>query len=195
ATQQTVTIRVSGDPNASPVSEATAALTLTPPTPTSLTLTPAAVPGGTTARGVVRLNTTAAASAGISVSLINSDPTTATIPASAVMNGDSAVFNVTTAIVPADRPVTITATSGGQSQAATLTVRAPSLTNVATQPTSIIPGASSATVTLTLSGAVATPTTATVTCNPALTCPSGVPINVGQNRASFTVTAQPVPTS
>jgi len=195
SSQQAVTIRVSSDPNASPVSQSTASLTLTPPTPTSVTLSPASVAGGTGVRGVVHLNTTAASSAGIAVTLTNSDPTTATIPATAAMSGDSAVFNVTTAIVPVDRPVTITATNGGQSQSATLTVRAPSLTTAAVQPTSIIPGARSATVTLTLSGPVATPTTPTITCDPALTCPTSVTINPGQNAASFTVTARPVPTA
>jgi hypothetical protein len=193
SSQQTVSIRVSSDPNASSLSQQTASLTLTPPTPTSVALSPTSVAGGTGVRGVVHLNTTAAASAALTVALINSDPTTATIPATAAISGDSAVFNVTTAIVPVDRPVTITATSGGQSQSATLTVKAPALTRAAVQPTSIIPGASSATVTLALSGAVATPTTTTITCDPALTCPANVTLNAGQSTATFAVTARPVP--
>jgi hypothetical protein len=194
-TQQTVSIRVSGDPNATAIVQQIASVTLTPPIPTSLILTPTSTSGGASVRGVVHMNTTATSAEGIPVTLVNSDPTTATAPPSVIMSGDSAVFTVGAAIVPADRPVTITASSGGQSQSATLTVRAPTLTKVDVQPASIIPGATTATATLTLSGAVGTPTSMTVVCNAALTCPPTVTVNSGQSSATFAVTAHPVPSS
>jgi hypothetical protein len=192
AAQRGVTLRVSNDPNAAQLDLNSATLTLLPPAPTSVTWVSPTVVGGTTTRAIVHVNTTATASDGLTVTLTNSDPTTATIPASAPIIGDSAVVTVSTQIPPVDRPITITATVGGASSSATITVKAPVLSAVSVQPSSVMSGASQATATLTLSGVLATPTTATIACDAALTCPASVALAAGQSSASFSVSASAV---
>ena len=195
STQQSPGLRVSNDPSAAQISSATAVVVVLPPTPTSVVFAQPSVAGGSTVRGVVHLNTSAPLSAGITVALANSDPTTATVPASATMNGDTAVFNVSAASIPADRTITVTATIGGRSQSATLTVRGAALSAVTVSPTSVIPGVNSATVTATLSGAVPVATTATVDCGAVLTCPATLSFAPNQSSVTFSVAAQPVPSS
>lgn len=192
AAERTDTIRFSNDPNAPSLGTVSAPLTLRPVTPSSVTVSPSAVVGGTTARGVVRLNANVNGATGLSVALVNSDPTTATLPPTASIVGDSAVFAVSTAVPPTDRPVTITATSGGASQSATFTVKAATLNAVSAQPTSVMSASGSAAVTVTLSGALAAPATLTVSCNTDLVCPPSATINAGQSSTSFTVTARTV---
>ena len=193
ASVQNLTIRVSTDPTANQSDHVTASLSLRPPAPTSVTVTPASLVGGRTIRGVVRLNTSVPAAAGLSIGLTSSDPTTIAVPSSVAISGDSAVFTVTTAVVPADRQVTITATSGGESRSATATVLTTVLSGIQAFPDSIIPGVSNATVQLSFSGALAAPATATVTCDPALICPATVSVPSGQVKPEFTVQSRDVP--
>ena len=195
AAQQAPTIRVSSDPNAAQPSTSIANVTLTPPNPTSVVFAPSSVAGGATARGVVHFNTTAPLSSGLTAALVNSDPTSATVPATATMTGDTAVFNVSTAVVPADRTVTVTATIGGVSQSGTFTIRAAALSTVSVVPASLVPGSGGASVAVALTAPVPAPTTASVTCDPALVCPSTLTFAQNQTTASFLVTAKTVPAS
>jgi hypothetical protein len=192
ATQHTDTIRVSNDPNATTLGLISAALTLQPPAPTSVAVTPNPIVGGTSGRGVVHLNTNVNGVKDLPVTLVNSDPTTATVPATALIFGDSAAFTFTTQVPPTDRPITITATSGGVSQSVTFTVKAATLASASAQPASILAGSGQATVTAGLSGTLAAPATLSISCDAGLSCPSSVPINVGQSSVSFPVTAQSV---
>jgi hypothetical protein len=190
STQQFPGLRVSNDPSAAQISSAGGSDIVNPPTPTSVVFAQPSVAGGSTTRGVVHLNTTAPLSAGITVALTNSDPTTATVPATATMNGDTAVFNVSAASIPTDRTITVTATIGGVSQSATLTVHGAALSAVTVSPTSVIPGVSSATVTATLSGAVPVATTATLDCGSVLSCPATLSFAPNQSTATFAVAAR-----
>jgi hypothetical protein len=84
---------------------------------------PAAVSGGAASTATVTLSA-AAPEGGTVVTLISSDPAVATVPANVtVLAGATSVsFPVTTTAVTAATPVTITASFGGASGTATLTV-------------------------------------------------------------------------
>jgi hypothetical protein len=93
------------------------------PTVASVTVDPAAVSGGAASTATVTLSA-AAPEGGTVVTLISSDPAVATVPANVtVLAGATSVsFPVTTTAVTAATPVTITASFGGASGTATLTV-------------------------------------------------------------------------
>jgi Domain of unknown function (DUF5666) len=105
--------------------------TPTTPTPTpstgpvvaSVTLSPAAVTGGTASTATVTLSA-AAPTGGAVVTLTSSNPTVATVPANVTVEAGaiSASFPVTTTAVTAATPVTLTASFGGASSTAVLTV-------------------------------------------------------------------------
>src|SRR5260370_1754545 len=105
----------------------TAALTVVPPVPSSLTLSQASVTGGTSSpTGTVTLNGPAP-SGGALVSLSSSNAA-ASVPANGVTvpaGATSATFTVTTTPVATSTSVTISASYGGGTQTATLTVVPP----------------------------------------------------------------------
>ena len=88
----------------------------------ALTLSPSSVNGGATSTGTVTLSG-AAPSGGVSVQL-SSDMSAATVPASVTVGygSSSAMFTVNTSVVTTPTPVTITASYGGTSKTASLTV-------------------------------------------------------------------------
>src|SRR5262249_6434832 len=93
------------------------------PTVSGLTLNPTSVVGGTSSTGTVTLS--AAAPAATDVALFSSNLNVAGVPASVTVpaGAASASFTVTTpAAVPASTNVTITASSGGVTRSAVLTV-------------------------------------------------------------------------
>ena len=105
----------------------------------------------------------------------------------------SATFPITTTPVAANTPVTITASRGGVSKAATLTVKSPVTLNVSLLPSSLTGGTPS-TGTVTLSGpAPAGGMTLSLTSNSgmAIVQPS-VTVAAGQNTATFSITTKPV---
>jgi hypothetical protein len=102
----------------------TATLTVNPPQVKSLTLSPATVRGGrSTTNNTVTLNGPAA-SGGAPVMLTSSDTSVAQVPGSVVVPAGmtSATFTITTSAVTTDTVVAITATYGGATQMANLTV-------------------------------------------------------------------------
>jgi hypothetical protein len=105
-----------------------AALTVTPSstssaTLSSLTLNPTSVVGGKTSQATVRLSA-AAPSGGRVVTLSSSNTAVATVPASVTIpaGASSTTFTVTTRSVTANTAVNISASSGGLTRTATLTV-------------------------------------------------------------------------
>jgi serine protease AprX len=100
-----------------------APLTVMPPIVSSLTVSPASVTAGSPATGTVTLNGPAPAG-GAQVTLSSSDPA-ATVPASVTVSPEatSASFGLTTSAVATPTPVTISASYGGATQTALLTVR------------------------------------------------------------------------
>jgi hypothetical protein len=95
----------------------------TGPTVTAVTLDPITVDGGAASTGTVTLSA-AAPAGGATVTLSSSVPATATVPASVVVpeGATTATFPVTTNAVTVATPVTITASFGGATATATLTV-------------------------------------------------------------------------
>lgn len=108
----------------------TAILTVTPPAPppppaslSALTLSPASVTGGNSSQGMVTL-TSAAPTGGAVVTLSSSNINAATVPASVTLAAGvtSTTFTVTTKTVTASTPVTLSASQGGVTKTAVLTV-------------------------------------------------------------------------
>jgi serine protease AprX len=95
-----------------------------PPSVSSLTVSPASVAGGTPATATVAL-TGPAPAGGAQVALASSDPA-ATVPPSVTVapGAESTSFDVTTSAVAASTLATISASYGGATQTAALTVRA-----------------------------------------------------------------------
>jgi len=110
----------------------TVQLTIVPPVPSSFTLSPISVPGGTSATGEVIL-TGPVLSGGLAVALTSNKaaarvPPSVTVPAGTT----TASFAVTTVPVAQSTTVTITAAAGGVSKTAQLNVAPPELSSVTT---------------------------------------------------------------
>jgi hypothetical protein len=160
---------------------------------TSLTLNPRTVVGGAqSSTGTVTLSGPAP-SAGAQVTLVSDNgaasvSSSVTVPAGA----PSATFPVNTTAVAAPIAITISASYGGVSKSATLTVTPsplPTLSSLTLNPTSVIGGAQSSTGTVTLSGpAPAGGAQVTLASNngPA-SVPSSVTVPAGATSATFTV--------
>jgi hypothetical protein len=95
------------------------------PTVASLSLNPTTVVGGSPSTGTVTLSA-AAPSGGTVVSLVSSDTSVATVPASVTVpaGATSANFTVTTSVVEVDKIVTLTGVSNNTGRTADLTVTA-----------------------------------------------------------------------
>ena len=99
--------------------------------PSSLSLSPALVVGGTAATGTLTL-AAPAPSGGVTILLSTSDTTDTSVPASLTVPAGqtSATFAVTTQSVTTTMPVTVSAASSGTLLSAVLTVEAPSSTHL-----------------------------------------------------------------
>lgn len=102
----------------------TATLTINAPSLASLVLAPTTVTGGSPSTGTVTLNSPAAAG-GQFVNLSSSKPSVAGVPSNVLVPAGavSANFTVTTVPVKANTSVSISASSGGVTKVATLSVR------------------------------------------------------------------------
>jgi LmbE family N-acetylglucosaminyl deacetylase/lysophospholipase L1-like esterase len=165
-----------------------------PLTASALTVTPSSVVGGTSSQGTVMLNGAAPAGGAI-VSLASSAPSVATVPASVTVaaGAASATFLVTTSAVTASTGVTISASYGGATPTAPLTVTPASASALALNPTSVV-GGNPSTGTVTLSGPAPTGGAAVALSsnNPAATVPASVTVAAGATNATFTVTTSAV---
>jgi hypothetical protein len=161
-----------------------------PATLTSLSFPPS-VTGGTTSTGTVTLSSPAP-SGGVMVALSSSNtavvagPASVTVPAGATTVG----FVVTTNAVTTTTTVTISATSGGVTQSAALTVTpVTALVSISLNPTSVR-GGSPSTATISLSGA-APSGGVTVTLSSShqniVAVPSSITVPAGATSAQFTV--------
>ena len=156
----------------------------------TLSLAPNTVIGGSTTSATVTLSNPAPAG-GTPVVLSTSNASVAAAPASVTISSGalSAVFSVTTAYVTSATGVTISASYGGATQTAILTVMAPAL-SLQCNPTSLQSGTTS-TCTIALSSAAPTGgATVTLSSNAAaLTVPVSVTVASGSTTATFTATA------
>lgn len=163
----------------------------------SLTLNPATVVGGSqSSTGTVTLSA-AAPAGGAQVALSSSDTATAQVPASVIVSAGatSATFTVTTSAVTTSTSVTITASFGGVTQMAALTVTPPpppTVVSLTLNPSSVTGGPiiGSSTGTVTLSGPAPSggAQVAVSSSNSGVaSVPSSVTVPAGSTKASFTV--------
>ena len=178
----------------------TALLMVTPSTLTSLTLSPSSVTGGSASTGTVTLGAPAP-SGGAVISLSSNNTGVATVPGNVTVaaGATSATFTVTTNPVSTSTPITISASYGGGTQTASLTVTASavSLSSLTFSP-STVTGGSPSTGTVTLSGP-APSGGAVVSLSSSktgvATVPGSVTVAGGSTTATFVVTTTPVGTS
>jgi hypothetical protein len=164
---------------------------------TEVTLQPASVTGGTTVNGAVRLLYAAVRVSDGVVSLTSSNPSVATVPATtaAPTGALAAPFNITTSTVAADTNVTITATSNGTSQSATLKlISANALTSLVIDPATVEGGGTvNGTVNL---GTAAPASGATVTLSSSdtslATVPPSIVIPPGSTSETFPISTSKV---
>src|SRR5581483_2260848 len=174
---------------------ATVTITVTLPSPSSVTLHPASVPGGTNSTGTVTLSGPAPAGGAV-ITLTSNDTADATLPASVTVaaNATTATFTVNTTPVASDTLVTISATYNGSTQTGMLTIRAPSPALLDLNPTSVL-GSNSSLGTVTLNapapagGAVVTLSSSNTA---AATVPASVTVAANAIAATFTVNTSPV---
>ena len=121
----------------------TATLQIDATTPTSITLSPSSVIGGTVSIGTVTL-TAPAPKGGLVVKVKSNSPSASVTGTVTVGYGKTqGTFNIRTSAVAAQKSATITATLNGGSASATLTILAPSLTSLNLAPSSVVGGANS----------------------------------------------------
>jgi protocatechuate 3,4-dioxygenase beta subunit len=167
-----------------------ATLTVLPPAAASVTVSPADVVGGASPTGTVTL-TGIAPTGDATVTLSSSNANAATVPASVTVAAGttSKTFTVTTKTVTAPAPVTISASYGGATQTASLTVEPPSLLSVTVSPASVTGGAASkGTVTLTGAAPTGGATVAISSSSAAAAVPVSVTVAAGTSSKTFTVT-------
>ncbi len=174
------------------VASATTSVTVRPPSPTSLTLATPNVVGGQSVLATIQMTGSATLADSIPVALTADDPTTVAIPSGGFLVGSSATIQIGTHVVPTSRTVTITATAGGQSRSATLTVLPPTVASVTPNPASTL-SPSTVPVTVSLTAALPSAQTATIACTgQGLTCPTSV--SLSGPSGTFNVNTADVPT-
>ena len=166
-----------------------------PATLTSLSLPPS-VTGGTTSTGTVTLSSPAP-SGGVTVTLSSGNTAVATVPGGVTVaaGGTTATFAVAASAVTTSTTVTISATGGGATRSAQLTVTpAATLTSLSLQPPSVL-GGSTSTGTVTLSaaapagGAVVTLSSSNAAV---VAVPTSVTVPAGATTVGFVVTTNAV---
>src|SRR5258706_6096889 len=159
----------------------------------SFSISPSTVVGGNSATGTVGLDA-AAPSGGALVALSASGPISApgsvTVPAGAT----SASFSISTSVVASPSPGTVTASYGGSSRQAGVTVAPAALASLSLNPTSVNAGsASTGTVALNGKAAGAGAVISLSSSNTsAATGPASVTIPAGSSSAAFTVSTKVV---
>jgi len=175
----------------------TTTLTVTPPTLTTIGVSPSSVIGGTSSTGTVIL-TGPAPAGGAVVSLSSNNTAAASVPASVTVaaNATSATFTVTTSGVATNTSPTISGIYG-VTRTTTITVVAATMNTFSLNPTSVIGGTSS-TGTVTLTGpapaggaVVALSSSNTATAK----VPASVMVPANATSTTFTVTTSPVATT
>ncbi|MDR3690762.1 MAG: hypothetical protein P4L46_15400 [Fimbriimonas sp.] len=125
------------------VPTASQSIFVTPPVPTSLTITPDSIPSGTTSMGTVILDGPTP-SGGVIVNL-SSSSISAVVPFSVTVpfGVTSASFSITTLAVTSSTPATITATVSGTSASAGITITPGPLAGLVLSPNPVAGGAPS----------------------------------------------------
>jgi hypothetical protein len=170
----------------------TASLMIQPLSFTSFKLSQSLVAGGNSVTGTVTLNA-AAPPAGAVITLADNiasatTPAMVTIPAGA----QSGTFTITTTIVPAIQRGAITATFGGTSRTAALTVRPIGVLSVSASPNPVVAG-NSTTGTVVLERAAPAAITVTLADNlTTTTIPASIVVPAGAVSKTFTIATKVV---
>src|SRR5205807_1144689 len=172
----------------------TITLPVTPAPPISLyslTLNPTSVTGGGPQPSIGTVTLSGLAPAGGTQVSLSSSSALASIPPSVVVPAESttATFTVNTSAVATSTVITISASYGGASKSASLTVTPPTVASLTLNPTSVVGGVQSSTGTVTLSGpAPAGGAQVTLSSgNGAANVPAIVTVPAGSSSATFTV--------
>jgi LmbE family N-acetylglucosaminyl deacetylase len=173
-------------------------LTVLPPVVSSLNVSPASVTGGAGATGTVTLN--GPAPAGGAQVAVSSNNLAVTAPASVTVaaGATSASFSLGTSAVANNTAVTISASYGGATLTASLTVLPPAVSSLALNPTSVIGGPlgnSTGTVTLNGPAPAGGAQVALSSSDAAASVPSSVTVPAGATTATFNVTTGVVVTT
>ena len=168
-----------------------AALTVTPPSLTSVTVNPTSLIGGNSSTGTVTLSG-AAPAGGLAVTLSSSNTSVAQVPTSVTVAAGTvtATFTATTSAVAAISTVNVSGTYGGIQAGATLTVNPATLSALSLNPTSVVGGTNS-TGTVTLTGRAPTGgvSVALQSSNTTVaTVPATVTVSAGSTSATFVIT-------
>jgi hypothetical protein len=160
-----------------------------------LSVNPASVTGGNSSTGTVTLSGPAPAG-GAQVALSSNSTTVARVPSSVTVaaGATSASFTIGTSAVTSSTAVTISASFGGASRSASLTVALapsslPTLSSLRLNPSSVIGGLESSTGTVTLSGPAPSGGAQILffSSNGAASVPFSVTVPAGATSANFTV--------
>jgi hypothetical protein len=176
---------------------ASAQFTLQPPSLKSLTISPSTISGGAQPQGIVMLNGQAPAGGAV-VTLTSNSPSVSPPPSVQVAAGSfSASFPIPTSAVSANTAATVTASYGGTSTQAqvTLTAQQPPL-SLTLSPTSTTGLGGSSFATVTVASPSSTDQTLQVTSsNPAVaSVPNFVTIPAGSTTGGFNIFTSPVST-
>ena len=173
----------------------TCVLTVNPATIASVTLNPSSVVGGSNSTGTVNLTGPCGAS-GLLVSLGSSNGF-ATVPSSVVIPGGqtSATFTAKTIAVDSVQTPSISASAGGVTQSATLTINPASLQGLRLNPT-LVQGGSSSTASVSLTGPAGPSglTYSVTSSSTSATVPPTVTIAAGQSMTTFMISTTGVNT-
>lgn len=158
-----------------------------------LTVTPDTVNGGNSATGTLTLSAPASPG-GVTVTLTADNPAIQVPQQVTLYEGYvTSSFRIDTSAVPAVTQGTITATLGGVSKSAPLTVLPPSLQRLLATPSAVVGGDTAAGyVYLTAPAPAGGITVALASDNPAATVPGSVIVPAGQSATSFVISTSPV---
>ncbi len=180
------------------VHQKTAALTVAPPTLSSLSVSPTSIPSGSLSQGTVTL-TGAAPSGGVILLLSSDTPSVASVPASVTVpaGSTSATFTISTYPVSGLTSVIITASDSVNQKTASLTVTPPALNSLSVSPTGVS-GGSLSQGTVALTGPA--PTNGVIVSlssdmSSVASVPPTVTVLAGSNSTTFTITTYPIAAS
>jgi uncharacterized repeat protein (TIGR03803 family) len=172
----------------------TVVLTVAPLAPASLTIVPMSIAGGIPSAGVVQMTGTALVNTTVK---LTSNAAAATVPASVVVPAGQSYgsFTIGTSLVSSNTAATISASCGGVTKSAKLTVTAPVLMSLVLLPASVVGGSESVCV-LSLTGVVPSAVTFSLSSSSAAAIvPSTVTVPAGQDYAVFVVNTNAVNTT
>jgi hypothetical protein len=172
-------------------------LTLLPPQPTALSVTPTPVRGGLNATGKVIFNAPVAVNTSVSLGIVSGGSAIASMPASVVVPAGftTATWTIQTNQITVSTKVTISASANGVTKKVTFTVSAITPSSLSFSPTSIT-GGNSTTGTVKFPAALSQNTIVTLNVVSGAAAVASIPANItvtaGTAQGSFIVTTNPV---